>query len=65
MATEKRPDGLPVVHDEAGNTPLWVPVLGGILLCLSVLYATLGGAASADETSADEAPGAAAAAVVE
>jgi hypothetical protein len=45
--------GLPEVHDEAGDTPMWVPILGAVLLVLGgfwVVYkvATFG----ADEAAA-------------
>ena len=61
MASQKGPDGLPIVHDEAGDTPKWVSVLGGVLLCIGVLYATLSG--TEIEGASPEAP--AAEAVVE
>ena len=31
MGHENTPPELPKIHDEAGNTPGWVPVLGVIL----------------------------------
>ena len=50
MASEKGPDGLPIVSDEAGETPKWVPILGGVLLCIGILYATL---SAADQDGAE------------
>lgn len=35
------PPGLPPVHDEAADTPLWVPVVGLVLLVLLALGITL------------------------
>lgn len=44
--------GLPEIHDEAGDTPLWVPVLGLALLVLATLYMVFS-AAFADEEAAE------------
>jgi len=30
--------GLPEVHDEAGDTPLWVPIVGATLLVLGGMW---------------------------
>ncbi len=32
------PPELPEVHDEAGDTPLWLPVLGAALLAIAGLF---------------------------
>jgi len=38
------PPGLPTVHDEAGKTPLWLPIVGIVLLVLSLVAAVWRGA---------------------
>ena len=47
-------DGLPKVHDEAGETPRWVPVLGLCLLGLFSLMAVYRAATAEPETPAVE-----------
>ena len=54
--------GLPEIHDEAGDTPMWVPVLGLALLLLATLYVVFA-AAFADEADAEAVEAAAAAAL--
>jgi len=40
-AHENHDSALPEVHDEAGNTPMWVPILGLVLLALLGLMSVL------------------------
>ena len=57
--------GLPEIHDEAGDTPLWVPVLGLALLLLATLYMVFSAAFADEEAEAAPAAEAAVAADVE
>ncbi len=56
------PPSLPDIHDEAADTPMWVPALGLALLVLMTLYLVVSAAlddspdASAVEAPAVEAP---------
>lgn len=51
-ASEHRPGDFPEVHDEAPDTPTWVPILGIGLLALFALFAVYR-AATAPEQTAD------------
>lgn len=44
--------GLPEIHDEAGDTPMWVPALGLGLLVLATLYLLISSAFGDDEADA-------------
>ncbi len=48
--------GLPEIHDEAGDTPMWVPALGLGLLILATLYMVFSSAFADDEATEAEAP---------
>lgn len=47
--------GLPDIHDDAGDTPMWVPMLGLFLLVAIPLSVMLMSEFGADEAKADEA----------
>jgi len=60
------PPGLPEIHDEAADTPMWVPLLGLSLLVLATLYLVITSAfEEAEVDNAEEPPVAAAAAEAE
>lgn len=49
--------GLPPVHDEAPDTPMWVPLLGLGVLVLAALYLVISSAfGDSDEPVADDQP---------
>lgn len=60
--THEHSVGLPEIHDEAGDTPLWVPALGLGLLLLATLYFVFSAAFADDESEAPAEPPAAEAA---
>ena len=41
--------GLPTVHDESGDTPMWLPIVGLLLLVLTLLTTVWREARSASE----------------
>lgn len=48
--------GLPEIHDEAGDTPMWVPALGLGLLVLATLYLLFSAAFPDEEAEAPAEP---------
>ena len=54
MSDESHQDGLPEVHDEAGDTPRWVPLLGFGLLLLVIMVMGIC-AAIGDEVAEEQA----------
>ncbi len=44
---------LPDVHDEAADTPMWVPMLGLALLTLATIFLIVRAAVSDDAVDAD------------
>ena len=55
MSDDSQQGGLPEVHDEAGDTPRWVPLLGFTLLLLLLLKMGIS-AATGDEPTEAVAP---------
>ena len=52
MSDASLPQGpLPSVHDEAADTPTWLPVTGLVLLVLALLFMLYRGANPASEAS--------------
>ncbi len=49
MSDARDENGLPIVNDDAGDTPRWVPILGLSLLLVIVMRSAIG-AAFAEET---------------
>lgn len=47
---------LPPVHDEAADSPNWLPVTGLALLAVLALFVLAGAYRGADETAAEPAP---------
>ena len=43
--------GLPPVHDEAADTPMWVPLLGLAVLVLGALYLVVTSALGDDDSA--------------